>query len=284
MAELLKGAPVAAAINDKTRSIVAALGKIDVVPTLAILRVGQRVDDLSYERGAMKRCEELGVAVRQVILTENASEEEVLSAIDQLNKDTSVHGVLIFRPMPKHIRDEAVRSALAPEKDVDGITDGSLAGVFTGSGRGFAPCTAQAVVEILEHYGVELSGKSAVVVGRSLVVGRPAAMLLMAKNATVTICHTRTKDLPAVTRRAEIIVAAAGQMRALGGEHFAEGQTVVDVGIHWNEKIGKLCGDVRFEEAESLVAAITPVPGGVGAVTTALLIRHVAEAAAKQMA
>ena len=284
MAELLKGAPVAAAINDKTRSIVAALGKIDVVPTLAILRVGERVDDLSYERGAMKRCEELGVAVRQVILTENASEEEVLSAIDQLNKDTSVHGVLIFRPMPKHIRDEAVRSALAPEKDVDGITDGSLAGVFTGSGRGFAPCTAQAVVEILEHYGVELSGKSAVVVGRSLVVGRPAAMLLMAKNATVTICHTRTKDLPAVTRRAEIIVAAAGQMRALGGEHFAEGQTVVDVGIHWNEKIGKLCGDVRFEEAESLVAAITPVPGGVGAVTTALLIRHVAEAAAKQMA
>lgn len=284
MAELLKGAPVAAAINDKTRSIVAALGKIDVVPTLAILRVGERVDDLSYERGAMKRCGELGVAVRQVILTENASEEEVLSAIDQLNKDTSVHGVLIFRPMPKHIRDEAVRSALAPEKDVDGITDGSLAGVFTGSGRGFAPCTAQAVVEILEHYGVELSGKSAVVVGRSLVVGRPAAMLLMAKNATVTICHTRTKDLPAVTRRAEIIVAAAGQMRALGGEHFAEGQTVVDVGIHWNEKIGKLCGDVRFEEAESLVAAITPVPGGVGAVTTALLIRHVAEAAAKQMA
>ncbi len=284
MAELLKGAPVAAAINDKTRSIVAALNKTGVVPTLAILRVGERADDLSYERGAMKRCVELGVAVRQVIFPESVSEDEVLSAIRQLNQDASVHGVLIFRPMPKHIRDEAVRSALAPEKDVDGITDGSLAGVFTGSGRGFAPCTAQAVVEILDHYGVELSGRSAVVIGRSLVVGRPAAMLLMAKNATVTICHTRTKDLPSATRKADIVVAAAGRMRALGGEYFSEEQTVIDVGIHWDEETGMLCGDVCYEEVEPLAAAITPVPGGVGAVTTALLIRHVAEAAEKQMA
>ena len=284
MAELLKGAPVAAAINEKSRSIICELSKIGVTPTLAILRVGERADDLSYERGAMKRCAELGVAVRQVIFAEDSAEEDVLSAIEQLNKDAAVHGVLIFRPMPKHIRDESVRSALAPEKDVDGITDGSLAGVFTGSGRGFAPCTAQAVVEILEHYGVELSGKSAVVIGRSLVVGRPAAMLLMERNATVTICHTRTKDLPSVTGKADIVVTAAGRMRALGAEYFAAGQTVVDVGIHWNEEIGKLCGDVRFEEAEPVVAAITPVPGGMGAITTALLIRHVAEAAEKQMA
>lgn len=283
MAELLKGAPVAAAINEQTRNIVAALGTKGILPTLAILRVGERADDLSYERGAMKRCADLGVAVRQVILPETVSEERVLSAVSELNLDAGVHGVLIFRPMPKHICDEAVRGALAPEKDVDGITDGSLAGVFTGSGRGFAPCTAQAVVEILGHYGVELSGKNVAVIGRSLVVGRPAAMLLMAKNATVTLCHTRTRDLAAVTRNADIIVAAAGQMRALGAEYFSAGQTVVDVGIHWNEEIGKLCGDVRFEEIEPFVKAVTPVPGGVGAVTTAILINHVVQAAERAM-
>jgi len=279
MAELLKGAPVASAINEKTKSIISALADRGVSATLAILRVGERADDLSYERGAMKRCAELGVAVRQVIFPEDVSEEKVLAAIHGLNADRGVHGVLIFRPMPKHISDAAVRDALSPEKDVDGITDGSLAGVFTGSGKGFAPCTAQAVTEILDHYGVALSGKNAVIVGRSLVVGRPAAMLLMAKNATVTVCHTKTVDLPSVTRGADIVVAAAGQMRALGAEYFRTGQIIVDVGIHWNEEIGKLCGDVRFEEAEPLAFAITPVPGGVGAVTTALLLLHVAEAA-----
>ena len=283
MAVLLKGAPVAAAINEKTKAGVAFLAGYSIVPTLAILRVGERADDLSYERGAMKRCAELGVAVRQVIFAENFSEAEVLGAIRTLNEDNTVHGVLIFRPMPKHIRDEAVRGVLAPEKDVDGITDGSLAGVFTGSGRGYAPCTAQAVVEILKHYAVKLSGSSAAVVGRSLVVGRPAAMLLMAENATVTLCHTRTRDLPAVTRNADIVVAAAGQMGALGAEYFSAGQTVVDVGIHWNDETGKLRGDVRFEEAESLVEAITPVPGGVGSVTTAVLINHVVQAAENAM-
>ena len=176
--------------------------------------------------------------------------------------------------------DRAVRAALAPEKDVDGITDASLAGVFTGSGVGYAPCTAQACVEILDHYGIPLEGKRVTVVGRSLVVGKPAAMLLDRRNATVTLCNSRTRDLPALCRQAEVLVVAMGRREAIGAGCFAPGQVVVDVGIHTGAD-GKLCGDVRFAEAEPAVAAITPVPGGVGAMTTSVLAAHVVEAAEK---
>lgn len=282
MAELLKGAPVAAALAEKTAADAEALKARGITPTLAILRVGARDDDLSYERGAMKRCTAAGIEVRSVVLPEDADQSTLMAAIASLNGDNTVHGILMFRPLPAHLDEEAARHALAPAKDVDGVTDGSLAGVFTGSGEGFSPCTAQAVAEILKHYGVTLRGKSAAVIGRSLVVGRPAAMLLMAEGATVTICHSKTRDTAAITRQADIVVAAAGQKRNFGAEYFAADQTVIDVGIHFNEETGKLCGDVRFEEAEPVVSSITPVPGGVGAVTTAVLVSHVTEAAMRQ--
>lgn len=282
MAELLKGAPVAAALAERTAAAVETLKQKGVMPTLAILRVGEREDDLSYERGAIKRCAAAGIEVRSVVLPVTAEQSALMETLEGLNKDATVHGILMFRPLPAHLDEEAARKALAPEKDVDGVTDGSLAGVFTGSGEGFAPCTAQAVVEILKYYGVELSGKNAVVAGRSLVVGRPAAMLLMEQGATVTVCHSKTVDLPAQTKKADIVVTAIGKMRTFGEEYFAPGQTVIDVGIHFNEETGKLCGDVCQEEAEPIVSALTPVPGGVGAVTTAVLVSHVAEAAMRQ--
>jgi len=282
MAELLKGAPVAAALAEKTAAAVEALKARGIVPTLAILRVGQREDDLSYERGAMKRCAAAGVEVRSVVLSEDVTQDDYMATLMSLNTDPAVHGILMLRPLPPHLHEEAARKALAPVKDVDGVTDGSLAGVFTGSSMGFAPCTAQAVVEILEHYSIESKGKTAAIAGRSLVVGRPAAMLLMERGATVTLCHSKTRDLAAVTKQADIVVAAIGKKRSLTGNYFAPGQTVIDVGIHFNEETGKLCGDVRQEEAEAIVSALTPVPGGVGAVTTAVLVSHVAEAALRQ--
>ena len=282
MAELLKGAPVAAAIADRTTKQAEALRARGIEPTLAIVRVGERPDDISYEKGAMKRCAAAGVAVKNVVLDADVTQEALIETLEKLNGDKTVHGILLFRPLPAPLDNEAARLAIAPEKDVDGVTDGSLAGVFTGSGEGFAPCTAQAVVEMLDHYGIDPKGKHAVVAGRSLVVGRPAAMLLMQKGATVTICHSGTQDMPAMTRAGDILVCAVGKKGFFGAEHIREGQIVVDVGIHFNEETGKLCGDVRFDEAEPKAGSITPVPGGVGAVTTAVLVRHVTEAALRQ--
>ena len=284
MAQLLKGAPVAAALNERMTADVAALNAAGVTPTLAILRVGERDDDLSYERGAMKRAAAVGVAVKNVVLPADVDEAAFFAALEDLNQDSAVHGILLFRPLPAQLDGEKARRLLAPEKDVDGCTDGSLAGVFTNTALGFAPCTAQAAMEILNHYGVSCAGKRAVVIGRSLVVGRPAAMLLMHKNATVTVCHTKTRNMPELVRQADIVIVAAGQMETIGADYFAPGQTVIDVGISWNEEKGKLCGDVRFDEAEPVVSAITPVPGGVGAVTTAVLISHVVEAAKRTLA
>ena len=281
MAMLLKGAPAAAALNERSAAAAAALKAKGIVPTLAILRVGARDGDLSYERGAMKRCEQIGADVKNVVLPADVEADVFFAALESLNRDDTVHGILMLRPLPKHLDGERARRMLAPEKDVDGCTDGSLAGVFTNTPLGFPPCTAQAAMEILKYYEIPLSGKRAAVIGRSLVVGRPAAMMLMHENATVTVCHTRTADVPAVTREADIVIAASGQSESIGAEFLREGQTVIDVGISWNEAKQKLCGDVRFEEAEPLVEAITPVPGGVGAVTTSVLVSHVVEAAAR---
>ncbi len=280
MAELLKGKDVVAALNEKLTADVEALKAKGVSPTLAILRVGERPDDISYERGATKRCATVGVDVKNVVLPADVTQDVLMKNIEDLNNDNSVHGVLIFRPLPKHLDDEAVRKALKPEKDIDGITDGSLAGVFTASGEGFAPCTAQACMEILDFYGVELKGKRVTVIGRSLVVGKPVAIMLMGKHATVTVCHTRTVDMPSVARNAEVLVVAAGKAEAVTKEYLSPGQIVVDVGINMTDE-GKLCGDVKFDDAEPIVGAITPVPGGVGTVTTSVLVGHVVEAAKK---
>ena len=278
MAQIWKGAPVAAALNEKTKAQAEALREKDVIPTLAIIRIGERPDDIAYETGACKRAAAVGVAVLQLVLSENASEQELEQTIYMVNDDPHIHGVLLLRPLPKTMNEERLVGLLAPEKDVDGITDGSLCGVFTGKKIGYAPCTAQACMEILEYYGVDCTGKKATVVGRSLVVGRPVAMMLMEKNATVTICHTRTKDLSQQMQQAEIVIAAAGRRGMFGADCFHEGQLVLDVGIHFNEE-GKMCGDVRTAEVEPIVDAITPVPGGVGAVTTAVLMSHVVQAA-----
>jgi len=279
MAEILSGKPVAEAINKQTAEAVLELKQKGVEPTLAILRVGERADDLSYEKGAMKRCEAVGVAVRNVVLPADVDQETFTATLTELNEDVNVHGILMFRPLPKHLDGELARKMLLPAKDVDGCTDGSLAGVFTGTKIGFAPCTAEAAMEILKFYNIPLRGKSAVVLGRSLVIGRPVAMMLMHENATVTICHTKTEKIEEVAAAADLIIAATGQMESVGAAYLKEGQVVIDVGIGWNDAKQKLCGDVLFDQAEPIVKALTPVPGGVGAVTTSLLVRHVVEAA-----
>lgn len=277
MATQLKGAEVVSALNESIRAEVAALVSRGVAPTLAILRVGEKQDDLAYERGAIKRAETVGVAVRSVALSETVSQEALLAEIAKINADSSIHGCLMLRPLPKNIDDERCRAALLPEKDIDGITEGSLAGVFAGTKCGFPPCTAQACMEILKYYGIDPAGKRAVVVGRSLVIGKPVAMMLLQQNATVTICHTKTADMPAETRRAEILVVAAGRAGVVGTEFVSEGQIVLDVGINF-DSAGKMTGDVDFAAVEPIVGAITPVPGGVGTVTTSVLMAHVVEA------
>lgn len=279
MADILKGGPAAAALDQETARRAAALRDRGVVPTLAILRVGEREDDLSYERGALKRCAQVGVEVRREALAADVDSGLFFQTLEALNQDGSVHGILLFRPLPPQLDGERARRALRPEKDVDGCTDASLAGVFTNTPLGFPPCTARAAMEILRHYGVDPCGKRAVVIGRSLVVGRPAAMLLMHQGATVTICHTKTPDVAALAREADILLAASGQMESVGAAYLRPGQVVVDVGIAWNAAKEKLCGDVRFEEAEPIAAALTPVPGGVGSVTTSVLASHVVQAA-----
>ena len=289
MAKRLLGKEVNEALVASLQTRAAALNEKGVTPTLAILRLGENPSDLSYEKGATKRAEEIGVAIKNFILPESATKEEVLATIDQINADDSIHGCLMFRPLPKHLKadQDEICNRLAPKKDVDSMTHMSNAGVFEGQDLGYAPCTPAACMEILDHYGIDCKGKKAVVIGRSLVVGKPAAMMLMAKNATVTICHTRTVDPAAVCREADIIISAAGVLGSLTKDFVREGQIVIDVSMNWNpEKItskgkGGMSGDAVYEEVEPIVEAITPVPGGVGAVTTSVLMKHVVEAAEK---
>lgn len=280
MAELLKGAPVAATLTENLLQRTNALRDRGVIPTLAILRVGARPDDLSYETGAMKRCDKIGIAVRQFLLPEDCTKEQLLDAVREINADDSIHGCLMFRPLPDKEMEDAACALLAPEKDVDGMTVGSLATVFAGKGVGYPPCTAQACMELLEYYNIPLQGKRVTVIGRSLVIGKPVSMMLQARNATVTMCHTKTVELAKTCRDAEILVVAAGKAGVVDADFVSPGQTVVDVGIHVNSE-GKLCGDVQFDAVEPVVTAITPVPGGVGGVTTAVLAKHVVEAAEK---
>ncbi|MDR1015447.1 MAG: bifunctional 5,10-methylenetetrahydrofolate dehydrogenase/5,10-methenyltetrahydrofolate cyclohydrolase [Coriobacteriales bacterium] len=281
MARTLKGTEVAEALNSETIKEVEALKAGGVEPTLAILRVGERADDVSYERGVARRAEKVGVAVRNIVLPADAGQDALTKAIEALNADSSVHGVLMFRPLPPSLDEGVARNALDPAKDVDGITDASLAGVFAGANTGYAPCTPSACMELLDHYGIDPAGRSVVVVGRSLVVGKPVAMMLLGRNATVTVCHSRTKELFSVVREADIVIACVGCAHLLGTDHLAPGQIVIDVGINVADD-GTLVGDVDFEAARGVVDALTPVPGGVGTVTTSVLVKHVVEAAMRQ--
>ena len=283
MATILKGAPVVAAMNERNAALCEQLKAKGITPTLAVVRVGEREDDLSYERGVIARCGKVGVEVKQFLLPADASQDELLKVIAEVNAEDAIHGCLLFRPLPKHLKadQDEICNHLAACKDIDSMTDLSNAGVFMGKKLGFAPCTPQACMEILDYYGIDCTGKKAVVIGRSLVVGKPAAMMLDRENATVTLCNSRTQDLPALCKEADVVVVAMGRQGFIGSDCLREGQVVVDVGIHVNAE-GKLCGDVRFDEAEPLVEAITPVPGGVGTVTTSVLVGHVVDAASAQ--
>ena len=291
MAKLLLGKEVTDALNEKLMERTAALKEQGIIPTLAIIRCGANPSDLSYEKGATKRAELVGVAVKKYELPEDVTKEALMATIDEINGDDSVHGVLMFRPLPKHLKadQDEICNRLDPKKDVDCMTDLSNAGVFEGrKDLGYAPCTPEACMEILDYYGIDCKGKSAVVIGRSLVVGKPAAMMLMGKNATVTVCHTKTVNTAEVARSADILVSAAGVLGSLTKEYVRPGQVVIDVSINWdpnkvNSKGGKgaIAGDAVFEEVEPVVEAITPVPGGVGSVTTSVLMKHLVEAAEK---
>lgn len=279
-AKLLSGKEVASALDAGTAERVEKLKAKGVEPTLAILRVGESADDVSYERAAAKRAQKVGLEVRRVMLAEDASQKGLMEAVRSLDADAGVHGVLLLRPLPARLDEESACAELDCDKDVDGITSGSLAGLFLHDGTGFSPCTARSCLEILDYYGVSLSGKRAVVVGRSLVVGKPVALMLLDRDATVTIAHSRTEDLASITRGADVVISCVGKAGLLGPGHFSEGQVVVDVGVNFDQD-GKLVGDVQTEAVSQIVSAITPVPGGIGSVTTSVLCRHAAEAAAR---
>lgn len=281
MADLLLGKPVADAMAADIVARAKALTASGKQPTLAIVRVGERPDDLTYERSAMKRADVCGIAVKQFVLPADASTDDVLATVATVNSDDSIHGCLLFRPLPEGIDEQTVCNALDPAKDIDGITRGSLATLLAGTGEGFAPCTAAACIDILDHYGINPQGKKAVVLGRSLVIGKPVALMLLARNATVTVCHSRTQDLASAVRDADIVVCATGRARAYGADLFAPGQTVLDVGINFDDE-GNLCGDADFDTVESVVSAITPVPRGVGSVTTVAMLRNVVIAAERR--
>lgn len=280
MAQILKGAPVAAALNEKTLAEAEKLREKGIIPTLGILRVGERGDDIAYERGAEKRCEQFGIEVKKVVLPRDVDGEDFLTALKDLDSDPSVHGVLVFRPLPPSIDVTAMSRVLSPEKDVDGITAGSIGGMLMHYGVGLPPCTAKACIELLKYYDIPLVGANVTVVGKGAAVGLPVTMLLMDEEATVSVCHILSD--PEKTRqlcmRADIIVAAAGCAGLINKDYVSPGQTILDVGINVG-KDGKLCGDVEFDHVEPIVARITPVPGGVGSVTTSVLVSHVVEAA-----
>lgn len=277
---LLYGAPVAEALNQKTAAMLESLAARRITPCLALVRVGDKGDDISYEASLVKLGRAAGIDVRTTVFPAGIDEQTVLDKLGDLSGNDSIHGILPLLPLPEAIHTDLVRRAIAPEKDVDGVTEASLAALLTGSKRGFAPCTAEAVVAVLKFYNIPLAGKSVAVLGRSTVVGKPAALLLGRENATVTLCHSRTKNEQEICRRADIIVAAMGHAGHIGAEFFNGRQIIIDAGTNVLAD-GSLCGDVDLNAAKGRVQAITPVPGGLGAVTSAVLINHVVEVAAR---
>ena len=274
--DIWKGAPVAAAIKQQVAMDVEMLKKQNVLPTLGIIRIGENEDDLSYERGIRRRFEEMGAGVQVKTFPNDVCQQEIEDAISAFNQNENIHGILVFSSIPKGIQIEALRAAICSQKDVDGFGWENMGYILAQDYKAFHPCTAEAVVEMLKFYKEDLVGKKITIVGRSLVVGRPLAMMLMKENATVTVCHTKTKDVPAECKDADIVVACAGVKKLIDGSYVKPGQVVLDVGIH--EDGNSLCGDVSAEDMPDL-KALTPVPGGVGAVTTALLLKHVVESA-----
>ncbi len=281
MANLLKGKCVADAINENSIALVNELKNKNITPTLATFRIGGNEADIAYESNINKRANNIGVKVINNVFDINIEVDEFINEVNKANLDKNIHGILIFRPLP--FNDELIRNLIVAEKDVDGSSSDSLAAIFTNTNKGFAPCTAEAAMKILDYYNIDLVGKNVVVIGRSLVVGKPLSMLLLNRNATVTICHSKSKDIASISKKADIVIAAIGRTEMLNKDYFSNKQTVIDVGINYSVEKNKLCGDVLFEEVEPIVENITPVPGGVGSVTNAILINHVVLSAYKDI-
>lgn len=276
--KILKGAEVSAKIKEQVQTALAKAGREGLPPKLAIVRVGEKPDDISYERGALKKMEAFGLRAQTYCFPEDISDEDFKKAFQAVNEDPDVTGILLLRPLPRQINEKEIVEMIDPARDLDGISMINMAKVFMGDASGFAPCTAEAVVEVLKANGIPISGKRVTIVGRSLVIGKPLAMLLMKENATITVCHTKTADLAGTCRQAEILVAAAGRARMINGDYVGQDAVVVDVGINVDEN-GKLCGDVDWESIQDKAAMATPVPGGIGTVTTAVLAKHLVRAA-----
>lgn len=276
--QIIKGKPVADEISENLIKEVNELSKEGIIPKLSILRVGEKANDLAYERGALKKCETIGIETEVTVLDEGVTQEQYIEALQKLNDDQKVNGILTFRPLPKGIDEEVIKHVIAPEKDVDCFNPLNTAKVMEGDKTGFPPCTPTAVVEILKHYNVDLNGANVAVLGRSMVVGKPVSMLLLGENATVNICHSRTKNLAEVTSKADILVAAVGRARMVTPEYIKEGAVVIDVGINAKPEGGGICGDVDTDSVVEKASMITPVPAGVGSVTTSVLAKHVIKA------
>lgn len=274
--EILKGLPVANAINEKLIEEVKDLK--GPLPRLAIIRVGERPDDCSYERGAVKKMEKVGFRCTTFAFPGNIDNDTFQAEFDKINNDDDIDGILLLRPLPKQLDERSIEERIDPRKDLDGISPMNLAKVFAGDETGYGPCTAEAVIEMLDFAGIDPKGKRATVVGRSLVIGKPVAMMLMKRNATVTVCHTKTADMAGTCKNAEILVAAAGCAKMINKDFVAQDAVVIDVGINVDEN-GNLCGDVDFADIEGRAAIATPVPGGVGSVTTSVLAKHLLKAA-----
>lgn len=274
--EILKGLPVANAINEKLMEQVKSIE--GPLPHLAIIRVGERPDDCSYERGAVKKMDKVGVRCTTYTFDADIDNETFQAEFDKINENPDIDGILMLRPLPKQLDEKRIENKIDPRKDLDGISPLNLAKVYAGDESGYAPCTAEAVIEMLDYAGIDIKGKRVTVVGRSLVIGKPVSMLLMKRNATVTVCHTKTVDMAGTCKNAEILVAAAGSARMIKKEYVADGAVVIDVGINVDDE-GNLCGDVDFDAISDIAAAATPVPGGVGSVTTSVLAKHLVKAA-----
>jgi methylenetetrahydrofolate dehydrogenase (NADP+)/methenyltetrahydrofolate cyclohydrolase len=275
MAELLKGKPVADAMKAALITKVEGLKAKGLAPKLGIIRVGARPDDLFYEGGAKKTAAALGMDAEVFEYPENIDQAAFEDAVITVGKMKGVHGILMFSPLPKHLNEKKIRTLIPVEKDVDCLSVGGAAKVFTDDPTGFPPCTPTACMDMLHHYDIAIKGKKCVVVGRSLVVGKPLAMLLLREHGTVTICHSRTENLPEVCQNADILIAAVGKAKMIKGNFVKPGQIVIDVGINPDpQNPGKYCGDVDFAEVEPVVQRISPVPAGVGSVTTWVLCKQ----------
>ena len=275
MAQLIDGKLISTQIKEELKAEVAELKEKGVLPCLAVVQVGNDPASSVYVNNKKKACAFIGIESKSYELEESTSQETLMNLIDELNKDNSVNGILVQLPLPKHLDEEAVIQAIAPEKDVDGFHPETVGNMCIGS-KGFLPCTPAGVIQLLKRSNIEIEGKECVVVGRSNIVGKPMAILLLRENGTVTIAHSRTKDLREVTKRADILVAAVGKPKFITSEYVKEGAVVIDVGIHRNEN-NKLCGDVDFDDVVDKVSAITPVPGGVGPMTIAMLMNNCVE-------